>query len=268
MYRVARLLAAPLAALFLFCALPGLAHAVEAYIFRGAGDFSFINKNLTFSDGMDRLGEKFVAAGMYAQTYRWQAGDRAYRDIMQRKPEAVALMGHSMGALTAITLAGRLKGSGINIAYLGLIDIPGPANMAPDNVMLAENFFHAFPVYGRLIAGPDSNTIIRNEMIHGQIHVTMDNAPEIHNAMLASAGQFAKNRDGGNSIVQAYADEKQREQSLASSVDAVLTGSTSNEARHDDTPVEMAALAEPANIPVPTPNPGYYNTASGLPPIE
>ena len=73
-------------------------------------------------------------------------------DIRKRKPRSVALLGHSMGALAAITTAAQLRKEGIKVSYLGLIDIPGPVGSVPDGVMWAENFYSLFPVYG-LLAG-------------------------------------------------------------------------------------------------------------------
>ncbi|MEC9344529.1 MAG: hypothetical protein VYD64_11870, partial [Pseudomonadota bacterium] len=63
MYRVALAAAAFVAA---FWSSPP-AHAVEAYIFRGAGDFSFIADGLNFSTGMDRLGRTLSDSGIHAK---------------------------------------------------------------------------------------------------------------------------------------------------------------------------------------------------------
>lgn len=298
MYRVALTIFAPMLALVIsVVAISPAKAAVEAYIFRGAGDFSFIAKPLTFSEGMDTLGEKFEEMGIKSTVYRWQAGDWAYRDIMRRKPEAVALAGHSMGALTAIALANRLKGKGVRVVYMGLIDIPGPAGICPSNVEVAENFYHAFPVYGRLAKGPSHQGIVRNNLIWGQIHVTMDNSKKVHNAMLTALADFR----GGQSVMQAYADEENTDPNLADRVDTMLTASTGPVA--DKQPVIVAEpapgavaesavvnsavstsnalmsglTAEPAihvaalpasAIPIPTPRPQRYDTKSGLQPIE
>ena len=48
------------------------AKAVEVYLFRGAGDFSFIADRLTFSQGMDDLRDKIRDTGIHADVYRWQ----------------------------------------------------------------------------------------------------------------------------------------------------------------------------------------------------
>lgn len=205
MFRVALGAAAPLAALFLSLWTSGPARALEAYIFRGAGDFSFIADGLTFSNGMDRLGRELGDSGIRSRVYRWEAGEIAYRDIMSRKPDAVALMGHSMGALTSIALAQRLKGSGIRVAYMGLIDIPGPVGATPSNVEWAENFYHAYPVFGMLTKGRGHKGYVKNEYIFGQVHITMDKSPRIHNAMISAIWQA--DATGRSGTERAFAGE-------------------------------------------------------------
>jgi Thioesterase domain len=277
-YRVALAIAAPFMALVGSVLFSANAAALEAYIFRGAGDFTFIAKGLSFSEGMDRLGQELEQAGIHSEVYRWEAGEWAYRDIMKRRPDAVILAGHSMGALTSLALASRLKGSGIRVAYMGLIDIPGPAGIAPSNVEIADNFFHAFPVYGRLTGGPGHKGIVRNNLIWGQIHVTMDNSKKVHNAILASVADIRGEPD----VMQAYSGESRPEQTtegqgLVASVGDFLTGSVTNSGAStsdasipvaraaggsvgavavDGQAYNLAYVSLPEIGPVPTPRPG------------
>ena len=244
MYRVALAVVAQCVALFFVVAFPSNARAVEAYIFRGAGDFSFIAKPLTFSEGMDRLADKLNASGIHAEVYRWQAIEWAWRDIMNRKPDAVAIMGHSMGALTAIALANRLKGTGIRVAYLGLIDIPGPIGGTPSNVEVAENFYHAFPVYGLLPVTAGHKGIIKNEYVWGNIHITMDNSRRVHDSMISAIWLADSERKRSN--MQAFAADSSAQ--TLEKVDKVLATTPSPD------PVTTATVA---------PQP-----AKKLPPIE
>lgn len=165
-------------------AVPAL--AVEVYVFRGAGDLSFVADGLSFSQGMDDLSAKIRASGIHAKTYRWQNGVGAMRDIRARKPRSVALLGHSMGALTAISLASQLRNEGIRVSYLGLIDIPGPIGTVPDGVMWAENFYSLFPVYGMLPVPRGHDGYIANKFVGGEIHTTMDNSRRVHDAMISA----------------------------------------------------------------------------------
>lgn len=278
MYRVALAIAAPVVALVGSVLFSVNAVALEAYIFRGAGDFSFIAKGLSFSEGMDGLGQELEQAGIHSEVYRWEAGEWAYRDIMKRRPDAVILAGHSMGALTSLALANRLKGSGIRVAYMGLIDIPGPAGIAPSNVEIADNFFHAFPVYGRLTGGPGHKGIVRNNLIWGQIHVTMDNSKKVHNAILTAVADIRGEPD----VMQAYSGESVPEQKtagqgLVASVGDFLTGSVTKtgastsdaeipnahatggsvgDVAGDGQAYQLAYVSLPEIGPVPTPRPG------------
>jgi len=166
------------------------AKAVEVYLFRGAGDFSFIADRLTFSQGMDDLRDKILESGIHAEVYRWQNAVGALAQIRKRKPRSVALLGHSMGALAAITAASQLRREGIKVSYLGLIDIPGPVGTVPDGVMWAENFYSLFPVYGLLPVTSGQKAIVTNKHVFGQIHTTMDNSRKVHNAMMAAIWQI------------------------------------------------------------------------------
>jgi len=222
-YRVALKAWAMATLVFTSIVVSAPAQAIEAYIFRGAGDFTYIADRLSFSEGMDTLGDKFKANGVHAQVYRWQAVDWAYRDIMKRRPDAVAIMGHSMGALASITLANRLKGSGIRVAYMGLIDIPGPAAMAPSNVEVAENFYSLFPVYGKLGKPRGHKGVVRNEFIMGQMHITIDSSKKVHTAMLAGAGNYKPSH--AEPVMQAYAADTTNEgPGVMERVSSVVTG--------------------------------------------
>ncbi len=263
MYRVALTLLAPLLALFLTFADARPAQALEAYLFRGAGDFSFLGKGLTFSNGMDRLGEKLDAAGVPARVYRWEAVDWAYRDIMKRRPDAVMIMGHSMGALSTVTLASKLKGSGIRVAYIGTIDIPGPTALAPSNVEVAENFYHAFPVYGMLGRGPGFNGALSNQYVLGQIHITMDKSQKVHSAAL----EFVSKSRGSAPTMVAFAQQPEPQSDVLGQVDQVLTGTA-----QASQPGMMTAVSTysplPDAVPLPTRSPLSGATGAKLPPIE
>lgn len=261
MYRVALAFIAPLVALVLTFSNIQPARALEAYLFRGAGDFSFLGKGLTFSNGMDRLGEKLEAAGVPTIVYRWQAVDWAYRDIMKRKPDAVIIMGHSMGALSTVTLASKLKGSGIRVAYIGTIDIPGPSALAPSNVEVAENFYHAFPVYGMLGKGSGFNGSVSNQYVFGQIHITMDKSEKVHSAVLDFVG---RSRATGATMV-AYADPDAKNSDVIGQVDQVLTGTAPSDSAQQPA---LAFAALPSEVPLPVRAPRTAQITMKLPLIE
>ena len=278
MYRVVRLVPAILVAFFAWIAAVSPASAIEAYIFRGAGDFTFIAEGLSFSEGMDKLGDEIAATGVYSQVYRWEAAEFAYRDILRRRPDSVALIGHSMGALSAITIANRLKNTGIRVAYLGVIDIPGPVGPTPGNVEVAENYYHAFPVFGQLTKGPNHRGSVTNNFVWGQIHITMDNSKKVHGAMLAA---IASER-GRAEILQANAGNSEEVVSVVGQVDRMLTASTTSDSQvatlRPQLPLGQQSEGQPGNsqfalvlpetVPVPTPRPYDHAALTGLPLID
>ncbi len=195
MYRVLLIVAAAIGVLISF---NKPAFGLEVYLFRGAGDFSFVQKNLHFSRGIDNIARQLNEAGIYARSTRWENPVAIYREIERRRPKSVAFIGHSMGAFVAMGMAKKMQKLGIRVAYVGLIDIPGPIGAVASNVELAENFYHAYPVYGRLSKPAGHKGIITNHYIFGQIHISMDDSSRIQNAMISALWQAdQRDRQGG-----------------------------------------------------------------------
>ncbi|MEM9332635.1 MAG: thioesterase domain-containing protein [Pseudomonadota bacterium] len=159
------------------------AEAVEVYLFKGAGDFSFVNDNLHFSRGLNKIADTLNAEGIHAEVRRFSAVEDALRVIRERKPETVAFIGHSMGALASMAMARNLRGEDIKIVYMGLIDIPGPVGVAGDNVEQVENYFSINPVYGKL-TNVNSHPNAKNIHVAGYMHNRMDDSPQVQNGML------------------------------------------------------------------------------------
>lgn len=161
------------------------AGAVEVYFFKGAGDFSFIDKDLHFSRGLNHMADALNKEGIHAEVRRFGATADAMRTIRARKPKSVAFVGHSMGALASMSLAKRMKALGIRVAYVGTIDIPGPIGTAGKNTEWAENYFSVFPVYGKL-TNAKTHPKAKNIYVFGQIHTTMDDSKKVRRGILAA----------------------------------------------------------------------------------
>ncbi len=185
-----------------------------------------------------------TSAGVPAKVYRWEAVEWAYRDIMKSRPEAVMIMGHSMGALATITLANKLKGSGIRVAYIGTIDIPGPTAITPANAEVAENYYHAFPVFGQLATPRGHAGTVKNELVWGQVHITMDKSKVVHSAALS----FVSRARGAEGTMQAYSPEATQGEDVIAQVDTALTGSTSAAPTAESGLTEEASTSEPAKF--------------------
>jgi len=175
---------------FLFAAFVSVSpvKAVEVYLFKGAGDFSFINKNMHFSRGLDRIAEQLNSEGIHAEVRRYGSTRDAMRTIRRRKPKSVAFIGHSMGALASMSMARRMRAEGIRVAYVGTLDIPGPIGSAGRNVEWAENYFSITPVYG-LLTNVSSHPKAKNIHVFG-MHTTMDDSKKVKNGVLAAIRQI------------------------------------------------------------------------------
>lgn len=189
MFRV--ILKHTLAAVTLFAATPA-SQAVEVYFFKGAGDFSAINKNMHFSRGLERMADTLKREGIHAEVRAFQSVQDAVETIQKRNPESVAFVGHSMGALASMSIARKMKELGVRVSYMGLIDIPGPVGVAGKNVEWVENFYSLHPVYGRL-TNVSSHPKASNIHVFGHIHTRMDDAPKVKNSILSAVRQIHAN---------------------------------------------------------------------------
>lgn len=161
------------------------AQAVEVYMFKGAGDFSFVNENMHFSRGLNKMSEQLAAEGIRSEVRRFGAMDQALKLIRERKPRSIALVGHSMGALASMSLARSLKADGIHIAYMALLDIPGPVGTAAGNAAWVENYYTINPVYAKL-TNVRSHPRAENINVMGYIHNRLDDAPRVQNGIMAA----------------------------------------------------------------------------------
>ena len=178
-----------------FTAICGQAQAVEVYMFRGAGDFSFVQDDLHFSRGLTQMAETLNAEGIHAEVRGFSRIDNALNTIRKRKPSSIAFVGHSMGALASMAIAKTLRSEGYNIEYMALIDIPGPVGVAGDNVKKVENYYSINPVYGKL-TNVSTHRDAKNIHVGGYIHNRMDDAPKVQNGIL-SAIRTIHRREGG-----------------------------------------------------------------------
>jgi thioesterase domain-containing protein len=160
------------------------AKAVEVYLFKGAGDFSFLNEDAHFSRGLDRIAEALKGEGIHAEVRRYGATADALRTIRSRKPKSVAFVGHSMGALAAMRMARKMRAEGIRVAYVATLDIPGPVYSAGNNVEWAENYFSMAPTFG-LLTNVRRHPNARNIHVFG-LHPSIDDAKQVRDGILAA----------------------------------------------------------------------------------
>lgn len=155
------------------------ANAMDVYLFRGLA-------GVPFSVGLDDLEEKIKASGIRAKTYSHGSWQQVYAKIMRSGVKEVAFVGHSMGALSALSLTEKLRGSGIRVAYLGLIDIPGSSKQAPKNASWAEAYVSSQPGFYLLKHNPRHKNLVVNTRVPRTVHITIDDSSRVHDAILSA----------------------------------------------------------------------------------
>lgn len=178
---------------------------------------------MPFSVGLDALEDKLRASGIRAQTRPFEQEDQAYREILRRNQSEVALIGHSMGAKTAMRLTERLAAKGIRVAFLGLIDIPGMGAVAPANASWAENYYSGQPGFGRLGHRGSHQNLVLNTRVRRVSHVSIDDSERVHDALISAIWLAEAAIDGAARTSTAFASEPA---SGNGGLDLIATGST------------------------------------------
>lgn len=153
--------------------------AMDVYLFRGLA-------GIPFSVGLDDLENKLKSYGIRAETHPHESWQRIYNKIRKRGVREVAFVGHSMGALSAISLTKKLRGSGIRVAYLGLIDIPGSGQSAPKNASWAEAYVSSQPGFGLLKVNARHKNLVVNTRVPKTVHITIDDSNRVHDAIISA----------------------------------------------------------------------------------
>jgi hypothetical protein len=109
----------------------------RVYLFRGAlGPF--------FSRGMDKLADRLEGDGISARTYEFTIcrliAESVIRDYREA-PAPIVLIGHSMGGLCALTIAGLLEPEHIPVSLVVTID---PAHASPNVPLNVERYINIF----------------------------------------------------------------------------------------------------------------------------
>ena len=211
-----------------FAALCAPAQAIEVFMFRGAGDFSFVQDDLHFSRGLTQMAETLNAEGIHAEVRGFSRVDNALNTIRSRKPGSIAFVGHSMGALASMAIAKTLKSEGYNIEYMALIDIPGPVGVAGDNIKKVENYYSINPVYGKL-TNVSTHRDAKNIHVGGYIHNRMDDAPKVQNGILSAIRAIHQREQGGYvAPTETPQVETLHVEAVSPSIDTTTTASVSN----------------------------------------
>jgi hypothetical protein len=164
----------------------------RVYLFRGA-------LGPIFSRGMDRLTKRLEEAGIRADVYEFTIcrliADQAIRDF-RNDPVPIALIGHSMGGLCALTFAGILKSENIPVSLVVTIDPAQASPKVPLNVERYINVFLSDSVLGGgdVVAeqGYQGHYASFDLKEHGEVtHINIDKMDSIHEQLVTAIAQLA-----------------------------------------------------------------------------
>ncbi|MCF6321817.1 MAG: thioesterase domain-containing protein [Rhizobiaceae bacterium] len=172
--------------------------AIEVYLFRGIA-------GVPFSVGLDDLEEKLKASGIRAETNPYGNWLKVYYQIMRRGTKEVAFIGHSMGALSAVSLTEKLRSSGVKVMYLGLIDIPGPRISAPTNASWSESYVSSQPGFSLLKQNKRAQNLVINTRVPSTVHITIDDSERVHDAIISAVWLAEASLKPASSVLTAYA---------------------------------------------------------------
>lgn len=191
------------------------AFSMDVYLFRGLA-------GVPFSVGLDDLEDKIKASGIHAETHPHSAWQQVYNKILRSGTKEVAFIGHSMGALSSISLAKKLSGSGIRVAYIGLIDIPGSGKVAPKNASWAEAYTSSQPGFYPLVQNPRFKNLVVNTRVARTVHITIDDSERVHDAIISAVWLAEASIGRTPKTVSAFAPARKAK---PSGIDMILTGS-------------------------------------------
>lgn len=154
----------------------------KVYLLRG-----FMN---IFSLGMDQLASELQQRGISAEVYNHMSAGLVSNEAIQAcksgQVSSIVLVGHSLGASAAVSVAQDLSAAGVKVALVITLD-PVVRTVVPANVQQLKNLY---------ISNGWGATVERSERFHGSLqnvdlkndpsvgHVSMATSPAIHKQML------------------------------------------------------------------------------------
>ncbi len=255
-----------------------LAQASKRVAVRNTGTHVYLLRGFMdiFSTGMDELNTKLNRAGIHASVHNHseygalaeQIGDRHRRGVR----ENVVIVGHSLGANDAFSMAERLNDFGIAVPLI--ITFDPTANMnAGRNVSRVVNFYSSTNGWGTSIGrgagfrGSLSNIDLSRR---GEIgHTDIDKSPSLHSQSIgyirsiggrsssstaASPKQESKDKESGAPASAKAAESKpesnSKENVAAAGAKAAETKPESKDKESGATTAKAAETAQPAKPPV------------------
>src|SRR5712692_9246749 len=107
----------------------------HAYLLRG-----IFNVSVGLDALASKLAKRGIAASVYGHLEAASVANQAIQDYRSGKARSIVLIGHSLGAGAAVSVASGLEAAGVPVALLVLLD-PKAVFAVPRNVSRAVNFY-------------------------------------------------------------------------------------------------------------------------------
>jgi pimeloyl-ACP methyl ester carboxylesterase len=163
----------------------------DVYILRGGAG--------VFSTGLIKLADKLKQIGIAPTVISHEAWRLAAITIVQHQTQygrrPVILIGHSLGADSALHIAQMLKKKGVEVDYIGSFAATGTASV-PSNVRNVTNFYFKSGGWGAaLTQESDFRGTLKNEDMsarYGVNHFTIDDNDALQNEVVRDVLRYAR----------------------------------------------------------------------------
>jgi pimeloyl-ACP methyl ester carboxylesterase len=161
---------------------------------RGGGTQVYLLRGIfNVSVGLDALAVKLARRGIpsavYGHAESFVVAEQAMRDYRAGKVRSIILVGHSLGAGAAISVAEQLNQAGLPVALIVSLD-PVSAVAVPGNVRRVVNFYISRSG-SALAGGPGFHGALRNvDMTDaaGVDHMTIQSMESMHRRVMREIG--------------------------------------------------------------------------------
>jgi pimeloyl-ACP methyl ester carboxylesterase len=152
------------------------------------------------SPGIDQLADELrqrrVASSVANHLFSSSMAREAIEDCKSGRVNSIVLVGHSLGASAAVSMAEELKQAGVSVALIVMFD-PVIQAAVPSNVRLVKNFYISNGVgttaqRGERFRGSLLNVDMRSQPELGHISVTT--SPALHQQVLRDIAAAANSR--------------------------------------------------------------------------
>ena len=167
----------------------------------GTQEKVYLLRGLTnvLSPGIDQLANdlrnKNISATVTNHLFWNSLAAEAIQDCRSGHVNSIVLVGHSLGASAAVSMAEQLQQAGIHVALIVTLD-PVTKTSVPGNVHLLENFYLSSGLGVPVERGEHFHGLLRNvDMAHTELgHLSVTTAPTIQKQVMNDIMAAAKTR--------------------------------------------------------------------------